>query len=493
MRQLRLGRIGAAFGLALLVCRAAVGQPHAAASGIVHIDVAGTQAVGSFDGVAYTRTWGVVHGRVAPGEAVIGLAALPKDAAGDYDYTAEFEIIAPAAEAAPNSTVFVEAENRGSPLFIDALNQVAAHGAPSSASYPAGVGNGFLFNHHIAYARVQWQTGIAAGVPDQAQGVGEVITRDFGRLLAKDPKLGGYKTRIIGGISQSAWFVNTFIAEGFNEDPATGHAVFNGAFAIDGTGNWMTINQLANRYGYKQYPYLNEAGEPLTPERLLKHPKSDPFYIDVANYTDFFRVRASVSRGAGFPTNMRRYDWPSPHAPGSAALFARGCNGGHVVPLDPISYFPYARALVLELVRQVGGASDAPALPPSTLFALAAPPSGTAQFNPLPGVALKVPALDDRGQPIGGVRFPEVEEPLARPLLPLPHVGLDSINDACGNALEWESYPAARLAALYGSKDVYLQRYAASLDHLIAQGFLLAADKPDMLRTAVGFYRAAAD
>jgi hypothetical protein len=468
-----------------------------APSAITAIEVKGTQAAGTFGGVTYLRTFGVVHGRVAPDEKVVGLAALPKGADGGYAWSAEFETIAPAAGQPANSSVFVEAENRGSPLIVDLLNRVIARGAPSKAAYPEGMGNGWLFSHKISYARVQWQTGIAAGVPGQAQGVGEAITRDFGRLLA-GPKggldLGAYKTRVLGGVSQSAWFVNSFIAEGFNADPATGKAVFAGALAIDGSGNWMTLNQLAASHGFKQYPYLNKAGVPLLPAQLLTRRKSDPFYVDVANYNDFYRVRASLSAGGTFPVRMRRYDWPSPHAPGSKAAFAR-CNSGAVIPVDPIGYAPYARATLLELMKAVGSdaAKDAPALPPNALFALAAPPNDPVHFNALPGADAKVPALDAAGQPVGGVRFAEVEAPFGKPLLPLPHVGLDSIDDTCGNTLSWSPFTPAELTERYGSVDGYLVRYGAALDRLIAGGYLLAADKPEMLKTAAGFYASPAN
>lgn len=481
---------GAMLGLAL------AGSAQAAApSAITALDVSGTQAVGTFGGVAYVRTWGVAHGRVAANEKVEGLAGLPKAADGGYAYSAEFEIIAPAPGAPADTAIFVEAENRGSPLIIDQLNRIAVLGKPSTAAYPAGMGNGFLFNHRIAYARIQWQTAIAAGVPDKAQGVGEVITRDFGRLLGRGGLgVGAYKTRVLGGVSQSAWFVNTLIAEGFNADPATGKAVFQGALAIDGTGNWMRLNQLAAQHGYSQYPYLHEAGVPLLPKQLLTRPKSDPFYVDVANYNDFYRVRASLSAAGSFPANMRRYDWPSPHAAGTNAPFANGCNGGVVIPVDPISYRAYARATVLELFKTVGAeaAKTAPALPPTTLFALAAPPSDPIHFNALPGADGKVPALDAAGQPVGGVRFAEVEAPLGRPLLPLPHVGLDSISDTCGNTLAWAPFDAQRLTGLYGSSAGYLRAYGAALDRLIATGFLLAEDRPEMLKTAAELYAGAA-
>jgi hypothetical protein len=503
MTSIRLVAIAAAVSLTMGASGSAVADPTPGpSSGITAIDLKGTQAVGVFDGIAYDRAWGVVHGVVVPNEQVVGLDAQPKSGDRTYAYTAEFEVIAPVA-ASNDDVVFVEAENRGSPLLIDLLDRMIVSGKPSTAVYPQGLGDGFLFDHHIAYARVQWQTGIAAGVPDQAQGVGEVITRDFGRFLTgergglSDPAstqaIGAFRTRILAGVSQSAWFVNAFIAEGFNTDPTTGHAVFGGALAIDGAGNWMTINQLASQHKLAQYPYLNEQARPLTPDQLLTRPGSDPFYIDAANYNDFYRVRASLSRNRGFPANMRRYDWPSPHAPGSKALFSRGCNGGKVVPLDTISYAPYARALVVELAARIDGSSrfSSPPLPPNTLFALGPPPADTTHFNPLPGEDVKVPAVGPKGQPIGGVRFPEVDVPIGDPLLPLPHVGLESIRDTCGNALEWAPYSAEKLNQLYGSEAVYAEKYSAAVDRLVAAGYILAADKPEMAATAKRLYHSA--
>ena len=57
-------------------------------------------------------------------------------------------------------------------------------------------------------------------------------------------------------------------------DPTT-HA------AIDGTGNWIAINQLGARAGFPQYPYPNAASHPLRPYELLTRPQSDPLYVDV--------------------------------------------------------------------------------------------------------------------------------------------------------------------------------------------------------------------
>lgn len=485
-------------GLVLVIASAAVARPKPppAPPPSPAFTIASTDPAGTFAGVDYVRIRGVVNGTVAPTEAVAGLEALPKDAHGRYAYAAEFELIVPAQGQPPDEAVFVEAENRGNPIFLDLLDQMDGRGAPSAASYPAGLGDGFLFRHRIAYARVQWQTGIAAGVPATAQGVGEVIVRDFARRLAQGGAILGlspFKARLIGAISQSAWFINAFIAEGFNTDPATGGPVFGGAIAIDGTGNWLAINQLGAKAGFPQYPYPNEASHPLRPYELLTRPQSDPFYVDVANFTDYFRLRASVSEDVpSFSDDMRRYDWPSPHAPGSAATATRlaGCNGGVPVALDPIAYDPYARALVVELARRVGAASvDAPALPDAALFALGPAPDDPQHFNALAGMTVRVPLRDGAGQPIGGVRFPEDDAPVGRITVSLPHVGLDSITDACGNLAEWAPMSPAQLRRAYGSQDAYLKRYETSLDRLIAGGYVLAEDKAAMLKRAAALYQ----
>lgn len=458
-------------------------------SGITHADIDGVYNAGTFGNEAYERAWGTVYGVVAPDEPIAGLAALPKDAAGMVEYSAHYELIGPATPTAADDTLLVEAESRGSPLLLSNLEDFVATGRPGVADYPDKLGNAFLFSHHIAYARVQWQTGIAAGVPAGAQGIGEVIVRDFGRWLSVN-----YRTRLLGGISQAGWFVETFVAEGFNQNPVDGKPVYNGAFAVDGTGNWLALNQLAQANHTPEQPYVDPVDpKPIAAEALLHRPASDPFFVDVANYTDFYRVHASLSDTTALPANMRRYDWPSPHAPATAAAAfdQLHCNGGTPVQLNPIGYAPYLRAVVLELAKRVGShaVARAPALPPSTVFELGPAPSDTSGFNPLPGVTLRVPLVDDDAQPKGGVRFPEVDNPIGKPFpVALPPVVTTSIDVLCGNRGEWQPFSAAELARRYQSQDAYVQRYAASLDGLISAGYVLPEDRAGMLRRAAALY-----
>jgi len=472
-------------------------------SRITGVSITGSQPAGTFGGVVYTRTWGIVSGVVAPRDAIIGFDQLPHNADGNYDYQSEFEIIAPE-KPGTNSAILVEVENRGNPNMLNTLDEAGESGPPSRTTTGGNPGNGFLFEHATSYARVQWQTGIAASVPENAEGVGEVIMRDFGRMLAGHTRLdakpsvdfGTYQTLILGGISQSGFYIDTFLAEGFNADPGDGGAVFQGAIAVDGTGNWMAINQLAAQADSREFPYVVPDAKPLRASDILGGHVSDPFYIDIANYTDFYRLRASLTDVDTKNPRMRRYDWPSAHAPapidqsGGSARTGR-CNGGVPVDLNPIPHAAYLRAVTLELEREldVPSARKAPRLPPTTLFLMDPASSRLPNFNPMMGVRLSVPLIDENAQPMGGVRFPDAEYPVGKPVPPsIPPVVTTSIDATCGNLGGWQQFSQEELTKRYGSEANYLKLYAESLDRLIAKRFLLASDREEMLKTAAALY-----
>lgn len=474
-------------------------------SRITSVSITGSEPAGSFGGVAYKRTWGTVSGIVSPRDTLRGFDELTHDADGNYGYQSEFEIIAPE-KPGTNAAIVVEAENRGVPVFYNALHEVTVTGPPSATANGGNPGNGFLFEHQTSYARVQWQTGIAASVPMQAEGVGEVIIRDFARMLAGHSQLdakppvdfGTYHTLILGGISLSGFFIDTFLAEGFNADPGDGGAVFQGAIAVDGTGNWLALNELAAAADSKQFPYVIPDAKPLNASQILGGHASDPFYIDIANYTDFYRLRASLTDVDTKNSRIRRYDWPTAHAPApidqsAGSARARRCNGGVLVDLNPIPHSAYLRAVTLELEREldVPSARQAPHLPPTTLFTLDSDPapSKMPNFNPMPGVRLFVPLIDENAQPLGGVRFPDVENPVGRAVpVSMPPVTTASIEATCGNLGGWQQFSAEELSKRYGSETDYVKLYAKSLDRLIARGFVLASDREELLKIAAALY-----
>lgn len=464
-------RLAALAVFAVFVLPAAAAQKPArpSASALTRIEVARAEPAGIFGGVAYSRYTGTARGVVDPGDAVVGLAALPKNAVGQYEYASAFEIIAPSPEGAQNEVVYLDSENRGGAVSQGALG-------------------GFLQNHATSYARIQWQTGISPGVPANAQGVGLVIMRDFARWLGgrtpqtvvNGPHPAAHAKLILGGISQSAWLVNTFVAEGFNVDPVTGARVVDAAIAVDGIGNWLAINKIAAERGAAQRPYVDPNGRPLSRARLLSRPATDPLYVDVANYTDFYRLRAGLTSTAYSGAGFRRYDWPSPHAVPSAEAAAR-CNGGRPIDFSTIRYAPYMRALVLGIEREIGvkAAAGAKRLPHSQVFALGGQPPAGPGFNGLPGVRVPAPRVDAAGWPIGGVRFPEADVPLGRPMpVALAPAVTTSINETCGNfgGFVREGQRPAR--------DAYLRNYDAALRRLIEAGFLLQEDRAGMLRAA---------
>jgi hypothetical protein len=447
--------------LALLAAPAAAAAP----SRVTSLTVEGRQALDA----GYERVFGTVRGVASGRERVRGLPS------AGLSYTAQYELIRPMG-ARRARLLLVEAENRGSPLVLNSLTAANASGPPAGAVYPRSVSR-FLAAERLAYARVQWQTGFAAGVPASAQGVGEVVVRDFGRQLARP-----YPRRALVGVSQGAFFVDTFLAEGFNATPRGGRA-YQQALTLDGNGNWMAINQLAGRG--PQEAYLRANGRPLTYARLLRRPRTDPLLVDVANYTDFYRLRAGLTDAGTPPRGVRRYDWPSPHQSFSSQVVfgGFGCNGGRAIPLNPLRNGPYARALVH------GMALDR--LPRSRRFELDGHPRTSPGFNGLPGVAVRVPRTDRDAQPLGGVRFPELDLPLGR-LLPvsIPPAVTTSSGAVCGNSGGYTPFRRAAVARRY-SRAAYLRRYRRALTSLAHAGYVLRGDRQSMLAAAAADYAAA--
>jgi hypothetical protein len=462
-------------------------------SRITGVDITRVEPVGTFGGVPFRRIQGTIHGEVAASEAVAGL---PDAASGRAlaPYETTFELITPEDPARADGVV-VEANNRGMGVIAALLSAPpakrpappAASGGLLTAGQAATLGDGFIFAHRLSVARIQWQAGIAPGVPQAAQGVGEVIVRDFGRWLggafpAARGDLPVFKHRILAGASQSAWFVNSFIAEGFNEDPASGRGVYGGAFTRNGAGAVLAINRFAD--GGAQFPYVPPNARPLTPAELLSRPNSDPVLVDVTSLTDFYRVRASVfSRAAGKP-GVHRYATGAPHAPGalvsSAYIFGTmRCNGGEAVPLSGVSDALYLRPLLLGLASAIGLESpEARPLPADAPFTLTPAPAELGFLNRLEGTPVWIPKSDADGVPIGGVQMLETTLPLGAPVPPaLPPVGARSINDTCGNFSGWRVFTAEELTRRYGGRAGYLERARRQAAELVRAGYLLAEDE----------------
>ena len=95
-----------------------------------------------------------------------------------------------------------------------------------------------------------------------------------------------------------------------------------------------------------------------------------------------------------------------------------------------------------------------------------------------------LPLLDDNGLATGGVRTPWVDVPIARTS------GIGSGETALSHLFgSGEPFDAATLARLYpGGAPEYLDRFTTALDSAIRSGFLLAADRAEILALAAATY-----
>jgi hypothetical protein len=482
---MRLSVIAVAVSLTVTAGPPAAAGHRRSESRVTAVTVDRTDSIGRFGGEVFERLIGHVEGRVHRSESVVGLKEF-LGRAHTHRYRSAFEVIRPV-DPHRRRLAVVEVENRGSPFMLQVLNRfvIGFSGPPAQTTYPPDFGDGFLFSGGRSYARLQWQTGIAADVPSTAQGVGEVIVRDFGRLLRSGrlpdgpSSLGRYPTVLVTGISQSGWFINTLLAEGFNAAPG-GHRVFDGALVVAAAGNWLAINHLGDD-GQPQQPYVRPDGRPLPAGRILTRPRTDPFFVDVVTYTDFYRLRASLARDPDPPRRSRRYELAAAHLPGlfvddKLVFDTLACNDKNPVPLSPLDYRPYIRAALVGLEGELG--VTARRLPPSTTFRPGPEPARSAYFNDLPGAHVSVPEVDGESQPRGGVRMPDIDLPLGR-LEPvaLPRVTTSGITAICGNFGGYQPFTASELAHRYGTIEGYDAQLRPLVDRMVRRGHLLARDK----------------
>lgn len=160
-------------------------------------------------------------------------------------------------------------------------------------------------------------------------------------------------------------------------------------------------------------------------------------------------------------------------------------------PLTPLAdiaaaYAPSADFFGLKLAKPVNSGPQHHYVTEAAFSALdawiakgTAPPSA----QPLQLVSASPPVLagDAEGIALSGVRTPWVDVPTAR---------LSGVADAAAGLLPalfgvTEAFDQPTLDRLYpGGKGEYLERFAASLDQAIASGFLLAADREEILALA---------
>jgi len=465
--------------------------PTTKSSAIIAVDVTRELPAGTYGGLAWRYREGVIRGEIAAAESISGLSELAAGRA-TVPYRVAFHIVEPES-AWDADAVVVEAPNRGNNIIARTLGVPSAPPAvqgDGASPAAAAIGDGFLPNHRISLAGVQWQAGLPGGPPDTAQGIGEVVVRDFGRWLGGAFRSGPavapiFRRRILAGASQSAWFVNTFIAEGFNRDPETGRGVYQGAFTRNGNGVVLAINGFAE--GGRPFPYARNDLAPLEPDQLLSRPVSDPKLVDVISLNDFYRLRASVFARAPDRIGLRRYATAAPHArPASAEIVfeTMKCNGGAPIALSTVSDALYLRPLVLGLFRSIGeGGAGERDLPPDAPFKLRPAPDDFKGLNRIGATPLWIPESGPNGAPMGGIPTLEATLPLGLAEPPaLPPVVIASIADTCGNFSGWRPFAADELTRRYGSRANYVKLAGEKATDLVSAGYLLDEDEATAIR-----------
>lgn len=298
-----------------------------------------------------------------------------------------------------------------------------------------------------------------------------------GRLVRQRSSvlLGGAEPKMVlaVGESQSAAFLTTYInavdRSAAVYDGFLVHSRFGGAASLDGGS------------------FLGESDEPVPFIRELRVP-----VLTVITETDLVGKVRSGYHAARQPDAELLRTW---EIPGTAHADNYTNKVGFVdsglAPLDALvagyaptnslmgKDLPYfinfgpqhhyvLQAALARLVEWVAGGGAPPSAPPLDL-------SDDAEPRLL---------CDDQGIATGGVRTPWVDIPVAWTS------GLADAEDVMGLLFGCgEPFSAEKLAALYpDGADEYLRRFGASLDTAIGAGFLLAADREEILALAAAVY-----
>lgn len=172
---------------------------------------------------------------------------------------------------------------------------------------------------------------------------------------------------------------------------------------------------------------------------------------------DTYQVAGRIDTGRLPPRDLAAALAPTSSAIG--LTFARPINSG------PQHHY-VANAAIQKLARWVRDGTPPPRAP-----RLAAAP-GSPTFE-----------MDAHGNALGGVRSPYVDVPTAT-LSGLGQSG-QPISRLFGTTTPFD---AARLQALYGSKDAYLAAFEEATDAAVRSGFILDADGPEMVAVAAESY-----
>ena len=480
----------------------------AAHAEVTQLQIADRQAYGSFRAGDYVRLEGRIIGRLSPDEPGIpDLGRATRDADGKVAYSARILLFIPAEPAAGNGALLVDVPNRGN-AYANAL-----YNSPRTLPMASGniePGTGFLEDQGYAVAEVYWELGRGADLPSFmdtdghrrfVEGVGFAIVRDAADFLAHaaadgagvpNPLAGAISRTIATGKSQDGRFLKTLLLHGFNH--AQGRRVFDGMHVFvsgagllpilqSGTGPLSSGDKTPN-FSDPDYPGVNDG--PLTIGEIVATVEArgevPPKMMLLNSTVDYASLRASLGRTGAhgtadlpLPSNVRMYDVAG--ASHVTVVAAPACQK----PPGRLDWAPVARAT---LQRLDGWVAHNAAPPASRLMPLQpAPGDPTVLQGPktFPDAIVQVPRRDVDGNPIGGVRLPDIVVPLGvhgGQNAPLTTFTCSLVGTYQAFAKTPDSADGLRpaLSERYRDQQDYVNRVGVAARSLEADGFLLPAD-----------------
>jgi hypothetical protein len=279
------------------------------------------------------------------------------------------------------------------------------------------------------------------------------------------------------GESQSAFFLTTYVnavdplAKAY--DGFLIHSRFGPAAPLDGTS-------------------IFDAAQPVMPQAVAFRPDLRVPLITVITETDLVGGPETGYYRARQPDTERLRTWEIPgaaHADNYTIQVAPIDTGS--APLDEIvaAYAPTHTLMGQQLAHAINFAPQHHYVVQAALARLCewvrtGDPAPEGPRIALTETEPPQPILDSNGLAQGGIRTPWVDVPIAR----TTGFGSDesAMSDLFGSG---ELFDTATLRRLYpGGVTDYLQRFTAALDKSIGAGFILAADRDEILQIAAATY-----
>ena len=484
---------------------------------VTRLDISTKQPYGSFQVGDYVRWDGRILGELAPAdEAIPDLDKPAKNARGMVEYAARIILFMPAKPTAGNGVLLVDVPNRGR-AYAHAL-----YNSPRGLPYLSGnldAGTGFLEDHGFGVAEVYWELGQGAELPSFTdaegrkrfvEGVGFAIVRDAADFLSHaaaddagtpNPLRGTINRVLASGKSQDGRFLKTFLLHGFNR--IAGRRVFDGMHVFvsgagllpilkSGTGPESSATG-APTFENPEFPGVHDG--PLTIGEIIAkvevRGEVPPRMLMLSSTTDFYSLRASLGRTGAkgtadqpIPPNVRMYDIAG--ASHVTVPAAPECK----LPPGRLDWVPVSRATLLHLDRWVASNTEPP---PTTLMPLESrtDPAILPPPRNLPDAVIQVPQRDADGNPLGGVRLPDVAVPLG-----VNAVQNQPLSFTCSltgafvpfavtrREREAANDPRPSLEERYKDQNDYVNRVRVAAREAMASGFLLPEDAAIIVNAA---------